>query len=235
MTHIELMNHAKPELPAEQVNMLVKRAQRGDRNAEAKLVQHNLGLVAVSARQYRNAVVPVEDRMQAGTIGLIAAIRAFDPSKGNKLSTYATPKIRQAIRRLIHDTAHMIHVPVGQQDGRGAMTDAAASRLNVGSLNVTVETEAQGTGSTELLDLIGEDDAGFAGVDFRVALAGLSAQEADVLTARYLRDETLQEVADTMPQRDRHGNVKQGTTLSRERVRQIEAAALAKLREAQVA
>lgn len=218
---IELMRHAKPELPIEQVYALVKRAQRGDTNAEAKLVQHNLGLVAKYAHAYRNAAVPVEDRMQAGCIGLVTAIRDFDVSKGVKLSTYATPKIRQAIRRLIHDTAHMIHVPVRQQDGTADMTHAACDALNTGSLNVPVGEEAD----TDLLDMIGEDDAGFAGVDFRTALAGLSSQEASILTSRYLLGETLQEVADTMPGR------KEGTTMTRERVRQIEAAALGKLRE----
>lgn len=223
--NIELMRHAKPELPTEQVYILVKRAQRGDATAEATLVQHNLGLVAHYANQYRNAAVPVEDRMQAGCIGLVAAIRGFDVTAGVKFSTYATPKIRQAIRRLIHDTAHMIHVPVRQQDGSADMTLAACDALNTGSLDVTVGED----GATTLCDLIGSDDSRFADVDFRNALTGLSTQEANILTSRFLLGETLQEVADRLPGR------KEGTTMTRERVRQIEVAALSKLREAQVA
>jgi RNA polymerase sigma factor (sigma-70 family) len=223
--NIELMKHAKPELPTEQVAILVKRAQRGDAAAEAKLVQHNLGLVAHYANRYRNEAVSVEDRMQAGCIGLIAAIRGFDPTMGNKFSTYATPKIRQAIRRLIHDTAHLIRVPVVQQDGRADMTLAACDALNVGSLNVPVGED----GAAELLELVGDSDPRFADVDFRAALTGLSSREADVLTSRYLLGETLQEVADRLPGR------KEGTTMTRARVKQIEDAALAKLREAQVA
>lgn len=229
MNSIDLMRHAKPELPVEQVNMLVKRAQRGDTTAEAKLVQHNLGLVAVYANRYRNATVPVEDRMQAGCIGLVAAIRAFDPERGNKFSTYATPKIRQAIRQLIHDTAHLIRVPVRQQDGQADMTDAACDALNVGSLDVEVNANGNGHGGDCLGDLIGDVDSGFAGVDFREALTSLTSREADVLTSRYLLGETLQEVADRLPGR------KEGTTMTRARVKQIEDAALAKLREAQVA
>jgi RNA polymerase sigma factor (sigma-70 family) len=223
--NIELMRHAKPELPTEQVAILVRRAQQGDKNAETKMVEHNLGLVAFYANRYRNEAVSVEDRMQAGVIGLIAAIRAFDPSLGNKFSTYATPKIRQAIRRLIHDTAHLIRVPVRQQDGQADMTEAACDALNVGSLNVPVGED----GAAELLELVGDTDHAFGDVDFREALAGLTSREADVLTSRYLLGETLQEVADRLPGR------KEGTTMTRARVKQIEDAALAKLREAQVA
>lgn len=225
MNSIDLMRHAKPELPIEQVNMLVKRAQRGDAAAEAKLVEHNLGLVAVYANRYRNAQVPVEDRMQAGTIGLIAAIRGFDTTRGLKFSTYATPKIRQAIRRLIHETANMIHVPVNQQDGRRDMTGAACDALNVGSLNIEVGED----GAAELLELVGTEDARFSDVDFREALAGLTSREADVLVSRYMLGETLQEVADRLPGR------KEGTTMTREAVRLIENGALTKLREAAVA
>lgn len=225
MDSIDLMKHAKPELPVEQVAILAKAAQRGDARAEAKLVEHNLGLVAVYANRYRNAAVPVEDRMQAGVIGLIAAIRAFKPELGNKFSTYATPKIRQAIRRLIHDTAHTIHVPVNQQDGRRDMTGAACDALNMGSLDVAVGED----GEASLIDLVGDADPRFADVDFRAALAGLTSREANVLTSRYLLGETLQEVADRLPGR------KEGTTMTREAVRLIENGALAKLREAQVA
>lgn len=220
-----IMQNAKDELPTEQVYVLVKRAQRGDRNAETTMVEHNLRLVAKNAFAYRNATVPVEDRMQAGIIGLITAIRDFDVTLGTKFSTFALPKIRQAIRRLIHDTAHLIHVPVNQQDGRRDMTGAACDALYVGSLNIGVGED----GATELLELVGEDDARFADVDFRSALAGLTSQEASILTSRFLLNETLQEVADSLPGR------KEGTTMTRERVRQIEVAALGKLREAAVA
>lgn len=91
---------------------LLKAYKNGNIIAKEKLIRCNLRLVVKIARTFQGKSLPLEDLIQEGTIGLIKAIDKFDPSKGNKLSTYATFWIRQAILRAINNKGFMIRLPV---------------------------------------------------------------------------------------------------------------------------
>lgn len=188
-------------------------AQQGNQQAIDRLVRDNMGLVYQQANRFHSAKVSLEDREQEGVIGLLKAIRGFDVTAGTEFSTYAVPKVKHEIRRAIQN-ADTIRVPVYQQDGRADLSDAACDAQNVGSLDIPVGED----GSGDLLDLVGDVDAGFADVDFRAMLDGLSDREADVLTLSFVAGESLAEIG------KRFG-------FSRERARQVQAAALGKLKD----
>ena len=91
---------------------LLKAYKNGNIIAKEKLIKCNLKLVVRIARTFQGKSLPLEDLIQEGTIGLIKAIDKFDPLKGNKLSTYATFWIRQAILRAINNKGFMIRLPI---------------------------------------------------------------------------------------------------------------------------
>ena len=82
---------------------LIYAARNGDTNAESKLVSDNLGLVRSIALRFRGRGIELEDLMQIGTLGLIKAIRSFDPERGYAFSTYAVPLIMGEIKRTLRD------------------------------------------------------------------------------------------------------------------------------------
>src|SRR5918912_3816364 len=90
---------------------LSRRARRGDMRARQKLIESNLRLVISIAKKYRGRGVLFEDLIQEGNAGLIKAVERFDPSLGNRFSTYATWWIRQAITRAIADHARVVRLP----------------------------------------------------------------------------------------------------------------------------
>ena len=97
--------------PEEEMDLAIK-ASKGDRAAKDKLIESNLRLVVSIAKKYTGRGLHILDLIQEGNTGLIKAIEKFNPSMGNKLSTYATWWIRQAITRTIADTAKTIRIPV---------------------------------------------------------------------------------------------------------------------------
>lgn len=99
-------------LKAEDEIDLGRKISKGDREALAKLVTSNLRLVVSIAKRFRNQGLDMEDMVQEGNIGLIHAARKFDPSMGNRFSTYATWWIRQAIMRAIANKGRTIRLPV---------------------------------------------------------------------------------------------------------------------------
>lgn len=101
----------EPLLTAEEEIALTRKARIGDAKARQRLIESNMRLVINIARSYRSRLIPLEDLIQEGAIGLMHAVERYDPDKGFRLSTYATHWIRQAIGRAIDNKAKAIRVP----------------------------------------------------------------------------------------------------------------------------
>jgi RNA polymerase primary sigma factor len=235
----------------------INRGEREARHARDTMMQSNLRLVVHIAKRYRNRGLMFGDLIQEGNLGLMRAVEKFDWRRGFKLSTYASWWIRQAMTRAIADQAPTIRVPVhmketagqvlragrriAQQTGREPTLEELASRLNLPLEKVktarelvrepvSLEMPVGEDGDAQLGDLVEDRNAV---MPFEAAartvmrerasalLSGLTPREERILRMRFGigtdRDHTLEEVG-------RLFNV------TRERIRQIEAKALGKLR-----
>lgn len=90
---------------------LALRARRGDRIARAKVVEEHMGLVRAIAFRYRDRGIPVEDLVQEGAIGLLAAVDNYDPERGTAFSTYAFWRIRAAVTHALTADAQIVRIP----------------------------------------------------------------------------------------------------------------------------
>src|SRR5262245_11302965 len=99
-------------LTPDQEISLARRAQKGDEQAREELIKGNLRLVVRIARDYENMGLPLLDLIAEGNIGLMRAVDRFDPSKGAKLSVYASFWIKQHIRRALGNHARTIRIPI---------------------------------------------------------------------------------------------------------------------------
>jgi RNA polymerase primary sigma factor len=180
-----------PPLTRREELELIRRAQAGSESAQSRLIAANLGLVYREARRHRCRSYLVEDLTQEGVLGLITAIRRFDPSHGSRLSTYAVHWIRQAIRRVVEYNDRMIHVPAHRVDAlrrlralREGMRQELGREPTEGEL-----ADAEGTSPEEvrqLLELVQEPVSLSALVDFEgeTSLGELAADPASVDPAR---------------------------------------------------
>ncbi|MCD7817819.1 MAG: RNA polymerase sigma factor RpoD [Lachnospiraceae bacterium] len=244
-------------LGAEEELSLAKQMSEGDEAAKARLAEANLRLVVSIAKRYSGRGMQLLDLVQEGNLGLMKAVDKFDYRKGYKFSTYATWWIRQAITRAIADQARTIRIPVHmvetmnrvirtsrqllQRLGREPSAEEIAAELNMAPERVeeilkfsqepvSLETPVGEEEDTHLGDFISDDRAlvPAEAATFTIlqeqlieVLSTLTEREQKVLRLRFGLDDgrtrTLEEVGKEF-------------CVTRERIRQIEAKALRKLR-----
>ena len=197
----------------------IRRVQQGDRAAEEALLRENLPLVAAIARRYQNCGLAQEDMLQLGSIGLLQALRRFDPDRGLCFSTYAVPLIAGEIRRFLRDDGMVkfsretksLALKIERiRREQGDLTVAElSSLLQVPAEDITAALASR-TGALSLdapMDEDGADLQTFLGsadanteqdalrrAELRELFAVLSERERQVLFLRYFRDRTQSEV-----------------------------------------
>ena len=246
-----------PLLSAEEEIELATRMGQGDNYARKRLSEANLRLVVSIAKRYVGRGMQFLDLIQEGNLGLIKAVEKFDYTKGFKFSTYATWWIRQAITRAIADQARTIRIPVHMvetinrlkkahsrllhENGydpseeqiaefMGLSVDRVREIMRVAQEPVSMETPIGPEEDSRLVDFIRDEDApapddaalkSITNEDIDAVLHTLAPREEEVVRLRFgLRDgrcHTLEEVGTQF-------------NVTRERIRQIEAKALRKLR-----
>jgi RNA polymerase primary sigma factor len=244
-----------PLLTAAEEVELAKRIERGDRAAKDRMVNSNLRLVVHVARRFIGQGVPLGDLVQEGVIGLNRAVEKFDWRKGFKFSTYATWWIRQACQRAVANQARTIRIPVHVDERRRKLARArqrfevaegreptleelaSAAELDLHhaqealeaveatvSLNRPVGDDADGElgdlfADPDVVDAVEEAERSLRDADIRRAVAGLPERERRVVELRFGFDGeslTLEAIGRELG-------------LTRERVRQLEQSAFAKL------
>ena len=248
-----------PLLTVEEEIELAARIKKGDQNARAWMIKANLRLVVKIAHDYSNFGLPLLDLISEGNIGLIKAVERFDPGKGGKLSTYSAWWIKQSIKRALANQSKTIRLPVHLVDkiskmrrvslqmseelGREPTDEEFAEEIGISSTKLSqlktisirpasLDAPIGDDDSTEFGEIVGDEDARtpfelFRDKNMRDELSELlevlDDRERKIIFERYGLDggkpKTLEEIGK-----------KFGVT--RERIRQLQNIALAKLRRA---
>ena len=248
-----------PLLTAKQEIQLAQRIKHGDANARRQMITSNLRLVINIAKRYAHLGVPLMDLIEEGNLGLMKAVMKYNPGKGFRFSTYAAWWIRQYVTRAIANQGKTVRIPVymtevlskfkrvteqlTQQHSRRPSPNELARRMRlplgrirrlqelVTSAQATsLETPVGGEGETEMIDLLQDETLP-------------SPQET---LTRFLQHERLETLLAHMNERERKvlslrfgledgigrtlGETAKSFNITRERVRQIEVAAMRKLR-----
>jgi RNA polymerase primary sigma factor len=245
-----------PLLTAADEVALAKRIERGDREAKERMINSNLRLVVSIAKRYQGSGMALGDLIQEGVIGLNRAVEKFDWRRGFKFSTYATWWIRQACQRAVSNQSATIRVPTHVHERRVKLARARQRLQTAGIADPTPEELAKATGLelNYVVEALGAVEANVSlnqtiGSDGDGEFGDLFADEnvADPLeeAADAYRRQSVRNALGRLPERERRvlelrfGFDGESTSLehigrelgmSRERVRQVERDALARLR-----
>ncbi|MBU0678493.1 MAG: sigma-70 family RNA polymerase sigma factor [Verrucomicrobia bacterium] len=243
--------------PQEEIK-LAARIKKGDEEAKSHMIRANLRLVVKIAYDYSQFGLPLLDLISEGNIGLMKAVERFDPKKGGKLSTYAAWWIKQSIKRALANQSKTIRLPahlidkiskmrkahhrLTEQFGRDPTDEEIAEELDVPAANIS-HWKTVALRPTSLDAPIGDDDsADFSEIigdekarspydmindsqlkaEVELLLDRLDHREQEILRYRYGLKETKVETLEVVGER---------FGITRERVRQIQNSAVAKLRE----